>query len=139
MKDSNYYSTFIAVADDSKATEARVPKPRGTSKTAAEVQFEMMHQHPNRYTQEDVLFAIWRNRQHDEPTDGELELQRFQFFEKPQPCLRTSPLAKTYGWGIAFDNNGKTSLCAVESDEYRRYLEDKDLQQLKAMRSKRAK
>ncbi len=139
LRENNYYSSFIAVADDCKATEAKIPKPRGTSKTGVEVQFEMMHQHPKKYTQEDVLFAIWRNRQDGESTSEELKIQRSEFFEKPQPCLRTSALAKTHGWGILFDKAGKTSLCAVESEEYRQHLNDSSLCQLKALSSKRVR
>ena len=137
--DHNYYSTVIAAADDSPATQSAVPQPRGNKKTVAEVQYEMLADHPFEYTQEDVLFKSWLERQElGELSEDEIGRLREQFFSKPQPCLRTSPLPKKYGWGFIFDEEGRVALTPVESDDYRQALESGSLKVLKAMRSTRA-
>jgi hypothetical protein len=46
-------------------------------------------------------------------------------------------LGKRYGWGIHNDEDGKVALYAVESDEYKRFVNDNSIKHLKAMRSKR--
>lgn len=61
-----------------------------------------------------------------------------EFFARPQACLRASPLPKTYGWGLHFDATGRVALYAVESPEYKRFIEDESISHLKAMRSRRA-
>jgi len=44
---------------------------------------------------------------------------RAEFFSKGQPCLRSSPLGKRYGWGVHCDSTGRVALLALESDAYR--------------------
>ena len=134
----NYTGTFIAVAEDCKVDYGKVPASRGSSKTVAEIQYEMLLKHPFAYTQEDVLFESWFARQDLEVSDQEKAELRKQFFAKEQPCLRTSPLTRTHGWGMVFDKEGRVALCAMDSPEYSGYLESSDLKVLKAMRSKRA-
>ena len=143
MHGHNYQSTLIAVADDCPVAESKVPAPRGGRKTVDVLQYEMLSDHPFTHTQEEVLFEVWRARQPPEtvPEDlaaDELETLRTQFFAKGQPCLRASPLTKTHGWGVLFDDEGRAALCAMESDAYAAALADDSLTQLKAMRSKRA-
>ena len=142
--DHNYVNTFISVAEDTKATESKEPAPRGTTTPVAQYQFDMLRQ-PFRFTQEEVLFDVWLARQGDagnivldELAADEVAQLRTDFFAKGQPCLRASPLTKSHGWGVHFDAEGRAALVAMESDEYRRLLQDESLTQLKAMRSKRA-
>ncbi|MBS4753250.1 hypothetical protein KG112_10600 [Nocardioides sp. zg-ZUI104] len=134
----NYTGTFIAVAEDCKVEYGKVPAPRGSSKTVAEIQYEMLIDQPYTHTQEDVLFESWFARQDLEVSEIEKAELRTQFFAKDQPCLRTSPLTRTHGWGMVFDADGKIALCAMDSEDYPRYLESEDLKVIKAMRSKRA-
>lgn len=134
----NYTSSFITVAEDCKADVAKVPKPRGKSKTVAEIQYGMLAEHPFTYTQEDVLFESWFRRQDLEVSEGEREALRDEFFAKDQPCLRTSPLTRSHGWGLVFDEDGRVALCAMESSDYQAHLDDDSLKKIPAMRSKRA-
>lgn len=62
---------------------------------------------------------------------------REAFFSKGQPCLRSSPLAKRYGFGIHCDAEGRVALVPLGSAEYRAFLEDKGVKKIKAMRSGR--
>jgi len=137
----DYYDTFITVAEDCKTDVAKVPQPRGSKKTVAEVQFEMLHGAPFVHTMEDVLFHTWFDRQDDSDPDlaaDELQALRDEYFSTGRACLRASPLTKTHGWGVIFDSDGRAALVASESDEYQQHLNNPDLKILKAMRSKRA-
>lgn len=140
--DLNYYQTLIAVADDCPVTSSVVPTARGAAKTVAVLQYEMLAEHPYGLTQEDVLFESWRRRQDlpDEGSDADRAALRARFFAKPQACLRGSPLPKRYGWGLLFDQDGRTALCPMESEEYQRLVDGNEagVTVLKALRSRRA-
>ncbi|MFB7893762.1 DUF6157 family protein [Microbacterium sp. NPDC056044] len=69
--------------------------------------------------------------------DADRDAERVRFFAKGQPCLRSSPLGKRYGWGIHHDDQGRVALYPVESDEYRRFADDAALAHTQAMRSAR--
>lgn len=133
---TNYYNTFIEVADDCPVSTAAVPQPRGEIKTVAVLQYEMIADHPYEFTQDDILFAVFAERQRIPTTDRPGE--REKFLAKDQPCLRSSSLGKRYGWGIHNDGHGRVALFAVESCAYRDLVDDDSLKHLKAMRSRRA-
>lgn len=135
--DNNYYQTLIAVADDCPVSSSEVPDDRGGKrKSVARVQYEMLAGNPYVYTQEDVLFNTWLTRQEmPEKEAAEVARLRGEFFAKPKPCLRTSPLAKRYGWGFSFDEQGRVALCSMESKEYGDLIERDGIKVLKAMKS----
>ena len=139
--DMNYYQTLIAVADDCPVRQSVVPIQRGDNLTIAVLQYGMIAGNPYTYTQEDVLFQTWLQRQDmpKDPSEAELAHLREGFFAKPQACLRSSPLPKQYGWGLLFDPKGRVALCPMESTEYKNILSRKSgrVKILKAMRSKR--
>jgi hypothetical protein len=56
---TNYYDTFIEVADDCPAGVAEIPAPKGGSQTAPGLQYELIANHPYKYTQDDVLFEVF--------------------------------------------------------------------------------
>lgn len=135
MKTTNYYNTFIEVAADCPVNVAEIPPQKGNEKTAAAIQFEMIFDNPYTYTSDDVLFQVFviKKGHRNELLNREREL----FFSKGQPCFRSSPLTKRYGWGVHSNKDGKIALYAVESDEYKKFLSDERMKQVKAMRSKR--
>ena len=128
MASTNYYDTFIAVAEDCPVAAGEVP-PVKDPKSIAQIEFEMLTDNPYVYTSDDVIFAANGARR---------GLTREEYFIKGQPCFRSSPLTKRYGWGVHSNGEGKIALCAVGSDAYNQFLTDWSLKQLKAMRSKRA-
>lgn len=69
--------------------------------------------------------------------EAERDAHRAAFFAKGQPCLRASPLAKRYGWGIHHDAESRVALYPRESAEYARLSQDPALKQVKAMKSAR--
>ena len=134
MKTTNYFNTFIEVAEDCPAQTAVIPQSRGGQPTVAQLQFEILNAHPYRYTSDDVLFAVHAERQGLSPASS---ADRNAFFAKPQACFRASPLTKRYGWGVHFDADGKMALCALESEDYARMQRDSQLEHKRAMRNKR--
>ncbi|WP_344202071.1 DUF6157 family protein [Aeromicrobium alkaliterrae] len=125
---TNYHDAFIAVAPDTRAVTAAAPPAKDTP-TVAQIQFEMLVDAPYVHTSDDVVHASQGARR---------GISREEFFAKGQPCLRTSPLVKTYGWGLHHDAEGRVALYAVESSEYRELAARDDLKQLAGMRSSRA-
>lgn len=136
MKTTNYHSTFIEVADDCPAQVAEIPPVSPTRKTIANLQYEMITEAPYQLTSDDVVFAVHATR--NEISEDDRDASRAAFFSKGQPCLRSSPLAKRYGWGIHYDTEGRIALVAVDAPEYRELAADPELKHLKAMRSRRA-
>lgn len=133
MHTTNYYNTFIEVSEDCPVFESEIPKEKGENKSVALLQFEMISHNPYQFTSDEVLFNIHALRNHLTPNDTNRE----EFFSKGQPCFRTSPLTKRYGWGIHFDENGNMALYNLDAPEYQKLKGDIGLTHLKAMRNKK--
>jgi hypothetical protein len=131
---TNYADTFIRVASDTSASQAQVP-PARTVASVAQLQHELLADAPYTMTSDDLLFAVHAIR--NGIADEELREARRVFFATARACLRASPLAKSYGWGIHHDSHSRVALVPVGSDEYGRLSEDPALRQLDALRSKR--
>lgn len=134
---TNYQDTFIAVADDCPAAKGEIPAEKGGNKTVAGLQFEMINKNPYRYTSDDVLFAVFAER--NDLTKEELPEAKANFFSKGQACLRASALGKRYGWGIHHNAEGKVALFGCDTPEYSDYLVQKEVKVVKAMQSKKGK
>ena len=131
MGSTNYKRTFITAAPDCPAQSGE--EPTGTS--VAAVQFAILaEQPPYSMTSDDLLFETEKRRKALSGTDAE----RAALFAEPQPCLRASPLAKRYGWGIHHDDHGRIALVASGSSDYERLSSAKDLKVVPAMRNKKA-
>ena len=143
MESVDYVDTFIAAADDCPAEQGTVPPPgRGGPSVAART-YELIAGAPYRYTSGDVLFAVHADRAGI--PDAERRAARREFFARPQPCLRSSPLGKRYGWGIHADAEGRLALVGVGTPEYAAFVEGRQqassggpVRVLKAMRNARA-
>lgn len=136
MGSTNYAETFIQVAGDCPVTVAEPPPAGGQPLTVAALQYALISAHPYEFTSDDVLFEVHAIR-HSIPVAQRAEA-RVAFFAKSQACLRASPLAKRYGWGIHHDADGRVALVPLGSDEYQARATDPAVTQLTAMRSKRA-
>ena len=132
---TNYFDAFIAVADDCPLHSGVVPPVKGDKQTIANLEFELISKHPYRYTSDDILFEVYARRQGLMPE--ERHKAREAFFSKGQPCLRTSPLTKRYGWGIHSDESGRVALYGMETAEYAAFADSKKVTVIKAMRSGR--
>jgi len=122
---TNYFDTFIEVAEDCSVTNAEEPLSK-EPKTAARIEYEMLINSPYQYTSDDVLYESNGNRR---------GISREDFFSKGQACFRASVLTKRYGWGVHSNGDGKIAIYAIESDDYKRLSADENTKHLKAMRS----
>lgn len=98
------------------------------------MQYDTVSANPYKYTSDDVIFSIYSERNGVENN----QVEREKYFAKGQPCFRSSPLGKRYGWGVHSNSEGKIAIYPIESTEYNRLSADSGVKQLKAMRSKRA-
>ncbi len=135
MHSTNYFNTFIEVAEDSAADAGTMPPEKGNKKTIANMQFDMLIDSPYQFTSDEVIFTIFATRK--EFAKEEWDEERQHFFSKGQPCFRASPLTKSYGWGVHFNEEGKMAIVGKETNEYQGFLKDNSLKKWKAMRSKR--
>jgi hypothetical protein len=136
MHTTNYFNTFIQIAEDCKAAKGEVPPVKGDDKTIANLQFEMIFDNPYKYTSDDVIFHGYAVKNQIKSKAEQIEA-RAVFFSKGQACLRASPLTKRYGWGVHHNAEGKVAIYAADSPEYEKLSNDKTLKQLKGMKSKR--
>lgn len=132
MHTTNYFDTFIEVADDTKVDYGTKP-PSKEKKTIAQRQYELIAQNPYQYTSDDVLFQVFAER--NNVSKEAYKLAREKFFSKGQACLRTSPLTRTYGFGIHFDNKGKIALYGMETQPYQSFLNNPRIKKIKSMRA----
>lgn len=130
---TNEENTFIEKAADCPAPSGEIPPVKGDKKTVANIHFDMLNGHPYQYTSDDVIFGTYAQK--NELTDREIPAAREQFFSKGQPCMRTSPLTKRYGWGVHCDKTGHIALVDSGSEAYEKFSQDKSLKIVKAMRS----
>jgi len=133
---TNNYNTFIEVAPDTKKVAAEVPPVKEGKQSVANIHYDMLRSNPYTYTSDDVIFNTYATK--NDIANSDLVTEREKFFSKGQPCMRTSPLTKTYGWGIHCDADGKLALIGLDSEEYDVYANDGSLDHVKAMRSKRS-
>ena len=132
---TNYFDTFIEVAEDTKALTGTIRSSKGDKPTIAQMQFEMMAKHPYKFTSDEVLFRVFAER--NELTNEKLTEAEEAFFSKGQACLRASPLTKTFGFGVHCDSKGKVAIYGMETSDYEKFMNDKNLKKVRAMRSSR--
>ena len=134
----NYSNTIIVISPDCPAEKGLSPPQRGDKKSVALLQFEMLSAHPYQYTQEDVLWQVHLRHKQVKKIEATVKHRKL-FFSKPQAGLRSSQLAKRYGWGFHFDADGKVALYGMESKEYRAFAKanPQETKKLTAMRNSR--
>lgn len=141
MHDINYYHTFIKVAPDCPSSVAQAPLLHNGKPTIASIQYELLSEAPYAYTQEDILFETHLRHKGLAEVLSEQEKAELRevFFDKPMACLRTSPLAKQFGWGIHFNKTGHAALVALGGGQYQQFIDHppEGLTCLNAMRNKR--
>ncbi|MFN6944153.1 MAG: DUF6157 family protein [Cytophagaceae bacterium] len=133
---TNYFSTFIEVAEDSKVTSGEKPRSKGELKTVAELQFELIVEHPYTFTSDEIFFRVFAIR--NDLAESEIEQAQKEFFSKGQPCFRASPLTKRYGFGVHCDSRGKVAIYGIETEKYQELVSDPSIRKVKAMRSSKA-
>lgn len=130
---TNYFDTFIEIADDCPISIGEVPPLKDNARTVANIQFELISKNPYKFTSDDVLFQVFADR--NDLTKSEYKEAREKYFSKGQPCFRASPLTKRYGWGVHNDKDGKVAIFGAETKEYQKFVSDKNIKTVKAMKS----
>lgn len=135
----NSVDQFIEVAPDNPTDKAIVPQMKNGKPTIATIEYELLSSKPYAYDLAELKFAT--HVQHKQIPAADVKAHRQQlwdeYFAKPYACMRASPLTKQYGWGAHYDERGKIAIYPVESNEYRRFVNDKNIKKYSAMRSKR--
>ncbi|MDD4632559.1 MAG: DUF6157 family protein [Proteiniphilum sp.] len=134
MHTTNYFNTFIEVSLDTKVREG-TPPPSRDKKTVAEIEYELIIENPYKYNSDEILFRVYAER-NNIPRE-EQEQARKQFFSTGQPCFRASPLAKSYGYGIHCNSEGKVAIYGIETAAYQNFLADTKIKKVKAMKLSR--
>lgn len=136
----SYSQTFIRVSPDTKATAGTVPPEKAGARTVAGWQHALLANHPYQLTERELYFRVHCHRHGI--SDAEAKKRReailAEVFAKPQACLRASPLPKSYGWGVHYDEAGRIAIAGMETPGYAELFKNPALKQLDAMRSKRA-
>jgi len=134
-----YRNVFIKVAEDCPVREAEVPVAKTEKKPQHLIQYELLTQHPYHYDHKSLIFALYRIRNGlpEHLPKAEREQLWNALFSKGHPCLRASALTKRYGFGAHYDAEGKIALYPLGSREYARFLTDKTIKVVPAMKSKR--
>ena len=122
----SYTDTFIQVADDCPVSESVVPSSDRAQPPIHLLQYELLTRHPYAYDHEELVFAVHVRRQgiSEEELTARRDALWAELFQKGHPCLRASALTKRYGWGAHYNAAGKIALVAMESDAYRRFVEN---------------
>jgi hypothetical protein len=132
---TNYTDTFIQIAEDCRANTGEMPPVKEDKKTVANLHFDLLYDHPYEYTSDDVIFGAYAIKNGIRQAD--MKNAREEFFSKGQPCMRTSPLTKRYGWGVHSNSEGKIAIFACDSAGYKKLVKDKSLKLVKAMKASR--
>jgi hypothetical protein len=133
MHSTNYTNTLILVSADCPVAAGTVPARPGT---VAAIQYELLKTAPYELTSDELLLAVEARRKN--VAQAKLDDLRKALFSKPQACLRTSPLVKSFGWGLHHDANGKLALVGCETEHYRQMADNSKIEKTRGMRSRRA-
>ncbi len=128
-------NTFIIVADDSTVTMGTIPAVGDAGRSLARLHYDLLSQHPYEYDLDTFNFTVFRLR--NGLSDAEAEKARADFFAKPHPCMRASPLTRSHGFGVHYNYAGKIAIYPMDSVAYRKLVNDPTNRVEMAMRSKR--
>ena len=131
---TDYVNTLIEVTEDCPVDHGVEP-PIAEKPSIAALHYRLIAEQPYARTSDDVIFETHALRHGIAVDDA---TARAAFFSKGQPCLRSSPLGKRYGWGVHSDAEGRVALVARESVEYAALAADPTVAHTRAMRSRRA-
>lgn len=138
--------TFVLLAADCPVAAGTPPLPRGDRPTVAVLQHALLTAAPYTLTLEELMRAVFLRREglHVGMTTAEAKKRAAEIeeklFGKPYPCMRASPLPKTYGFGVHYDETGKLAIYGAETADYRRLAKGPGgIKVVKAMAAKRAK
>ena len=75
---TNYFDTFIEVANDCKVLAGQIPEIKNDKTTIASMQFDLLSKHPYKYTSDEILFQVYSDK--NDLIKNEYKNARQQFF-----------------------------------------------------------
>jgi len=88
----NYYESFILVAPDSVVTHATGRVVKGAAKSVPALEHELLSNHPYRYTQEELQFAVQLKRDGISEFEAKAQhAQRHREFSSHRRCEPGKP------------------------------------------------
>ncbi len=135
----SYKNTFIKVAEDCPVAISEIPLPSNGKIPVHVYQYELLSKYPYKLTHEELLFEIYlkQNNLPEDISDAMADAIREKLFSKGHPCMRASALAKRYGFGAHYDEEGKIALFSMESQDYQAFLNNHSVTKVAAMKRKR--
>jgi len=75
---TNYFNTFIEIAEECPTGSGEIPLVKGDQKTVANLQYDIVGTNPYKYTSDDVFFQVFAER--NELVKEEYKEAREKFF-----------------------------------------------------------
>jgi hypothetical protein len=133
-----YINTLITVASDCPVSSSEVPTSAREKKPQHIVQYDIVSQHPYQYNHEQLIFEAYLQTKDLTSLEREEKKELWaKLMTKSYPCMRASALTKRYGFGAHYDAVGNIALYPMESMVYKKFVKDKDITKLAAMRNKK--
>lgn len=122
----HWTNMFVAVAPDCPVYEGVEPVPKREGKPVHVIQYELLFNHPYRFTFEEQLFEVYlRHKGYDlDIPDDERSRLREELLSKSHPCMRASQLPKKFGWGVHYNDEGKIAIYGMETERYQQLLDE---------------
>lgn len=132
-------NTFVRVSPDCPVTSSVIPVGKNGSSPIHVLQYELLSEHPYRYTLQDLIYEVHIRHKAIEDAEARKDEIWSELFQKSHPCMRASMLPKKYGWGVHYDEEGRIALYSMESEEYQQFTASgqSDVNVFPAMRNTR--
>ena len=127
----SYRETIITPAADCKATTA-TPPPDKSPPSKARIEYDLLMAEPATHAHDSFNFTVYAAQCTHK---GTAPVSRDQWLSKGRPCMRASPLTKTYGWHAYYDANGRITL--LDDADAARMITSDGVQTRPAMRNKK--
>ncbi|MDQ6420835.1 DUF6157 family protein [Paenibacillus sp. LHD-117] len=140
----HWCNMFVRVASDCPVELGVIPVQKRQDKPSHVIQYELLSEHPYRYTFEEQLFEVYIRHKGllDTLDEEELAAARKELLDRNHPCMRASQLTKKFGWGFHFNEEGRIALYGMETEQYGAFVEAGEASELElqnAIRSSRIK
>ncbi len=128
----SYTQTIITPAPDCKAPTATLP-PEKTPPTKAQIEYDLLSAEPATHDHDSFNYTVYATQCGHKGTAPE---PREQWLSKGRPCMRASPLTKTYGWHAYYDAAAKITL--LDNNAAATLIDTAGVATRPAMRNKKA-
>lgn len=133
-----YTNTLITIAKDSPVEVSETPTSTRENTPMHIVVYELLLGNPYGHNHEQLVFESHIiHKKLGDLSREEKEVLWEKLMKRTHACLRTSPLTKKYGYGAHYDAVGNIALYPAESMVYKKFVKDKDIEKIPAMKNKK--